>query len=369
MVLTVNELIGYTLNSINYKVDEDGYISFLRFTEKQLKLYADSPMFKTMSLCSAGVCLSFDTTGDEITFECRAESILKPKNLQSETVEKPIDILPKVNTLKLLGEYAKYMIEAGVRPDIKQYFDLYTDGNYVKSVKVKSGKIVFKFSNDDHRWVNVKIWFPLFTPVSIRTVSISGQHRECLNKASSFIYSFGDSITQGFLVGKPSFGYVEALSLLLNANILNQGISGYYYNPEILNDFENLPAPGLITVAYGTNDWFLNFSFKEIENKVKGFYDRLDELYPAVPVYVITPIWRKDMAKQMESGTLSDVINLIKEIVFPHKNMHIIDGMSISPHCPKLYDDGFLHPSISGNAYMAPRIYKDIIKHRTLGYS
>lgn len=362
MIVPVNELVEHAFNSINYRIDEDGYISFLRFTDKQLKVYADSPMFKTMSLCSAGVCLCFETTGDAVSFECRSESILKARKLQSDTVEKPQEILPKVNTIKILGQYAKYMIEAGARPDIKQYFDLYMDGNYIKSVKVKNGKILFKFPNPDNQWRKVRIWFPLFTPVSVRNLSCNGQSRSCSETSSSVIYSFGDSITQGFLVGKPSFGYVQTLSLLLDANILNQGVSGYFYNPEILNGFENLPAPQLITVAYGTNDWFMNFSLKEIGEKVTGFYKRLRGLYPSVPVCVITPIWRKDMTKIMESGTLSDVIELIKNIAGQYKNTYVIDGMSISPHCPKLYEDGFLHPGISGNAYMAPRIYKKIRK-------
>lgn len=351
MILEKEELVGCVCNSVNCREDEEGFLSFLRFTDRQLDVYGKNPLFRVMSLCSSGVCLSFDTNGDEITVTCKAIELSK-KLLVDIKGEMTLGQI-----LHQLGNTIKKVNQAGSRLDILQHLDLYINNHYQSSVRLGSGELVFCFPNAGHDWVNVKIWLPIYKPMSIGYLSVNGEFRPS-SDTRPLMLSFGDSITQGFIAGKPSFCYVAQLAELLEVFALNQGIGGCLYHPDILTDAENLPAPDLITVAYGINDWHQDPSFDSIREHITGFYARLHELYPQVPTYVLTPIWCDDMLTPQPCGSFADVTGLILEIAGQYSQIRIIDGVGISPHNPSCYSDGWLHPNISGFSYMAPRIYR-----------
>jgi len=349
--LEKDELIACVLNSVNVSEDEEGFLSFLRFTDKQLAVYEPNPLYRLMSQCSSGVCLSLETNADELTFECRTAD-LNPKVLVEIKGEMTFG-----QVLQMLTDTVKKVNQAGSKLDIIQFFDLYIDGAYQSAVRLGSGNLTFNIPNPDHQWVQVKIYFPLYKPLCIRNVSINGEWRPTSEKRPA-LYAFGDSITQGFISGRPSFSYVAQMAELLGVNALNQGIGGAMYDPHILDDFENLAVPDLITVAYGTNDWRNNPEFDDITGRVTGFYERLNQLYPAVPTYVLTPIWRDDLADVQPSGTFEKVTELIRTTAGAYPQIRLIDGLSVSPHNPTCFADGFLHPNIMGFSYMAPRLYK-----------
>ena len=349
--LEKDELIACVRNSVNISEDEEGYLSFMRFTDKQLAVYEPNPLYRLMSNCSSGICLSLETNADELTFECRTAE-LNPKVLVEIKGEMTFG-----QVLQMLGDTVKKVNQAGSKLDIIQYFDLYVDHAYQGAVRLGSGNLTFNIPNPEHKWVHIKIFLPLYKPLCIRKVSLNGEWRPIREKRP-VLYAFGDSITQGFISGRPSFCYVAQLAELLGADALNQGIGGAMYDPHILDDFENLAAPDLITVAYGTNDWRNNPDFDDITERVTDFYERLNQLYPHIPTYVVTPIWRDDMLDEQPSGTFDEVTQLIRKIAGAYPQIRLIDGLAISPHNPTCFADGFLHPNIMGFSYMAPRLYK-----------
>ena len=351
--LNTEELVSCVVNSINHWEDDEAYSTFLRFTDRQIKVYESNAQFHQMSLCSSGAFLMLETNGDELTIDCKIAELnpIELIRIKGETTFGQI--------LHSLGETIKNVIWSGGQLDIVQYLDLYINDIYIDSVSLGSGLLTFSIPNPDHQWVNVKIWFPLYKPMFIRNVSINGEWRKS-SKKRPVLYAFGDSITQGFVAGKPSFCYVTQLAELLGVDALNQGIGGAVFDPLILDDFENLAVPDLITVAYGTNDWSGDQSYEKIKEQITLFFGRLHQLFPAVPTYVLTPIWRADMNDTQTSGTLACIAQLIQDIAGAYPSVHLIDGISISPHNPAFFADGFLHPNISGFSYIAPRLFTAI---------
>jgi len=355
MLIEQGDLIDIARNHLSLITDTEGYVTFLRFTEPQLAVYEQSSFFRLMSICSAGVCLDFETTGDEIVLDCKTAELGKQvmSDIRSEMTFSQI--------LRELGNTVKKINQAGGRLDVIQHVDCYVDGCYMSSERVGSGEITLSLPNPEHLWRHVRIWLPLYKPFAIRSVCINGEWRRSARRRLQF-YAFGDSITQGFFAGKPSLCYVSQLAELLDADALNQGIGGYTFNADILTDCENLPAPDWITVAYGTNDWAQSPDLDLIETRASQFFTRLHEKFPQVPAYVITPIWRDNIDTPKDSGRFVDVTELIRRLVQPWPQIRLIDGLAVSPHNPICYADGWLHPNIIGFSYLAARIYREIVQ-------
>ena len=353
--LDQTDLLGCVRNSINTREDEDGYLSFLRFTDLQLQVYEPNPLYRLMSLCSSGVYLTLDTDAEEFTLECRTSEINARDLIQIKGE------MSFGQVLHLLGDTLKKVNQAGSRLEIIQHFDLYVNDCYTCAVRLNSGLLKFPLNNPEHRWINVKIWLPLYKPVYLGCLSICGDwHWRPAEVRRPVLYAFGDSITQGFITGRPSFCYVAQLAELLGMDALNQGIGGALFDPHILDDLDHLPLPNLVTVAYGTNDWRNSSGIMTIQENTALFFARLNQLYSRLPIYVLTPIWRDDMDQPQAAGTFSEVTRLIRKTTEVYPDVRLIDGLSVSPHNPAFYADGYLHPNIYGFSYLAARLYREI---------
>ncbi|MGI6085107.1 MAG: SGNH/GDSL hydrolase family protein [Acetivibrionales bacterium] len=358
MLICRNVLNDAVHNTIWIEEDNEGFLFFRRFTPAQMEVYSEDVIFCLMSRCSTGVYLLFETTGDKISLVCKKTSVL--------------DILPTV--LKELG--ISKLVEMGkeLKDQIQQYgkgriyiedsFDVFVDGIKVATPKPKSGKINISFKNPNHEPVTVKICFPIFAETGIKEIRCNGETK-AVNSDKEKMYCFGDSITQGFVAGSPSCSYTARLACALNLDALNQGVGGYYYDAESLAGLENLPVPKLITVAYGTNDWTIMPDIETIRINVRQYFKRINELYPGTPIFVITPIWRGDMDILQPSGSLEDVIEVIKNETSGYSDIKIIDGLEISSRKSEGYADGWLHPNKKGFKIMANKILERINFHLT----
>ena len=356
MIIT-DKLPDYVQNSLSHRVDDDGYISFLRFTERQLAIYAENPFFKLMSQCSSGICLDFATDSNDVTLECRTIDLGR-KMLQIKGEMSFGEILQK------FGETVRKVNQAHSRLDIIQHFDVYVNGHYVDAVRIGNDSITFDLKNPERHRVQVRIWLPLYKPLSIRSLSAQGSVWPCPNRRPRLL-ALGDSITQGFVAGKPSFCYVTQLAELLEVDACNQGIGNMIHDARIFDDWENLPRPDLITTAYGTNDWHSGSAMPVISDAVTACFNRLESVFPGVPTYVITPIWRDDHDTPQPCGSFEDMVRLIRTAAGSHRQVRLIDGLFVSPHNPTCYSDGWLHPNIAGFSYMAPRLYREIQNWRS----
>ena len=334
-------------NFIKAKKDKAGFIYFERFTNEQFETLAKNPLYQMMGKSTAGILLSFKTNGNEISFQCKKETIFK-------------------NVIPILRYGGAKIIEAaktsmrlekkhGGRLKMNDAFDIYINGERVASPNPRSGNISVSFRNNTKSDVLVKIYFPLYTKVGIMNLTSNGSI-ETMSQQNEKIYCLGDSITQGFGSGNPSLCYVARIAEMLNLDALNQGVGGIQYDPAILNGLEKLSDPKFITIAYGTNDWAYNSEIESIQKNISNFYKKISSLFPKTPIFVITPFWRSDMELVMKSGKFMDVVQLIENESNKYSNFTLIDGLKISPHEKTFYSDGKSHPNTEGFAYIAERL-------------
>lgn len=347
MRFTAADIEKVTRNAIRSEKENDGLTRFLRFTEGQSALYGRDPMFEMMSLCSAGVVWSFHTTGTFIRFRCRTASLIKT-------------VLPAARKMGLgrifnMGmEFQKQVRQYGGSTRMDDSFDVFSDGEKLLSLRPKNGTFHIPLRNPEQNSVRIEILFPYHTPVCAGELVSDGDIEPAA--PGEKVYCLGDSITQGFSADHSSEGYVSRISRTLGFEALNQGIAGYQYNPSALDGFEKLPKPRLVTVAYGTNDWHMNPSMESIRENVRLYYEKLHRLFADIPVAVITPIWRGDIEQPKPSGSFQDITRVIREEAEKYGNVHLVDGLGISPHKNAYFTDGWLHPNAHGFAYIADHL-------------
>lgn len=340
-------------HNIAWVEEKAGLLYFRRFTPAQMEVYHEDILFRMMSRCQTGIYLLFQTTGNYIKLVLKKTSVLK--------------ILPMV--LKELGVPKLVGMGLNTKEQIEQYgdgrlyiddaFDIFVDGELVSSIKPKSGRIKIKFKNPGHDLKTVKICFPVFAEIGIKKVC-GNRELYALKSGKEKMFSFGDSITQGFVAGSPSCSYVARLAEKLDMDALNQGIGGYYFCAHSLNGIEQLPVPKLITVAYGTNDWHIVKDLETFKENTDNYFHKLNNLFPDTPKIVITPIWRGDIETETPIGAFSDIIGVIKESALSIPHTTIVEGLSIVPHEKDCFADGWLHPNAVGFHLMAEGIYNGI---------
>ncbi len=318
-------------NAIEIKEYEDGVVP-LRFTQKQLDVYGAKAIFQIRSHCPAGVYLDFYTDASFIEIEVLIE-----------------------------GNIRSWMV-----------MDIHVDGCFVDSQRTvlndptQHERIVYNFPLNHSDLRRVSIYLSQYVQLKIVDIRFSENAVvEAVPLYNKNLLCLGDSITQGVEAMHPSSTYPILLSQYLDMNLLNQGVGGYYFDADSLD--ERLPyKPDLITVAYGTNDWGLSGSLAEFHDKCAGFFAKLHAIYPFVPKFVITPLWRSDVNTDRNAGALFDIIHTIRGIAGANPNVTLINGMELVPHL-----DGFfgpqevtkLHPNDAGFARMAMQLAKRILAH------
>lgn len=171
---------------------------------------------------------------------------------------------------------------------------------------------------------------------------------------------FGDSITQGYDAKYPSASYAAILADRLCADARNKGIGGEKFFPALVERPESDGfAPDLITVAYGTNDWAGLESPERLELPMRAFYTKLCELYPAVPVFALAPIWRCDENDGIHpTGPFSVVEEMLRRTAQNLPTVTVIPCYDFVPHDPAFFTD--IHPNDLGFASYADRLLSAI---------
>ncbi|MCX7704777.1 MAG: SGNH/GDSL hydrolase family protein [bacterium] len=281
-----------------------------RFTERQLRTYEKyGETTKIRTGCLSGVYIGMKTTSKSIEIE-----------------------------LALRGRARNYM-----------GLDLEVDGKIVKSIRlmnlaseISQMKLhLYRFSDEKER--EIRLYLPVSVEVEVISFSAQGQP---LKKVGTRILFLGDSITQGMDCMSPVCTYPCVVAKILNADYINQGVGGFVFDPESLD--ENFPfQPDIITVSYGVNDWAKDFSARHIEDSVSAYLEKLKKIFSKSKIFVITPIWtdREDQIKQ--AGSLGDLRKIIADVA-RKINCNVIDGLSLVPHDSFYFVDG-VHPNETGH--------------------
>lgn len=210
----------------------------------------------------------------------------------------------------------------------------------------------FKFGGDD-----IELYFPYDAELGLKNIKIIGDPVE---PKSRKILSFGDSITQGYMLTESAAAYPSELGRRFNADIYNFGIGGYFIRNGILNELDSLPKPWAVTFAYGTNDWHFEQDYKK---DLPDIFKRLHDTYKDIPICVILPIARRSEKNEVtKEGTLEDVRRHIAAESEKYANFIIIKcGAKIDVE-NELYTDG-IHPNNLGMRRLG-RLIADEIETR-----
>jgi lysophospholipase L1-like esterase len=306
---------------------EEG-VAPVRFTERQLGVYAQKEAQSLRSRCLAGCRLEMRTDSEYIRFD--------------------------------------YVRKGGARKYL--YFDIWVDGRWVAEIgednpEQPEGSFSYEISGNRDGMKQICIDLPHNAEIVFHSFQLSPNALcEPIGQAHGGLLCLGDSITQGMDAKHPSSTYPALLARALDMPLLNQGVGGYIFNADSLD--ENLPfKPQIVTVAYGTNDWVRYETMAPFRDQCSAYIDAVSRHYSYARIFVMTPIWRSIRNERKPLGTFDELVQTIKEICAEHPSIHVIDGESLIAHCGRLFADG-THPTDEGFAHMALNIYKQI--HHTL---
>lgn len=239
--------------------------------------------------------------------------------------------------------------------------DIYEDGvltgHFTDSVG-KEGRFTHFFKSGEK---NVEIYLPWSCNLLLKQVEVQDGCKIIPVKRQHILYAFGDSITQGYDAQYPSLSYINVFSKKIGADVSNFAIGGDIYQTRLLNKTD-LPAPDIITVASGTNDWN-GLTMDYFTENCEAFYALLQIKYPNIPVYVITPVWRRDTEAARKIGVeFIEACARIKRICSKYENVTVIDGYNLVNRCLDFFSDGRLHPNDLGFTIYADRLYSEFVK-------
>lgn len=314
---------------IEYMEENNGKYFFSRFSEQERELLDYG---RDNSFATAGIKLDFITDSKHLNIEvCAENSNPHGRNFYS--------------------------------------FDIYKNEKLMCQIKNYNKEPIYPYKkyslNDRHKNISLDNGFKritIFFPWSVRGILNKlelddGAVIKSVSKKRKIIM-YGDSIIQGYDSAMPSRSYASRLSELLDADIINKGIGGTVFMPEIAG-IKSKSHPELITVAYGTNDWN-GAEYEFFKRRCTTFFENLTVNYPKTPILAIAPIWRADSSEKRRFGDFSKVAKEINIISNRNKNIHFIDGIDFIPHKKEYYRDGYLHPNDCGFNHYITNLKKHI---------
>ncbi len=183
------------------------------------------------------------------------------------------------------------------------------------------------------------------------------------------LIAYGDSITQGFTASETSRTYAFLLAEKRGWQLLNMGFGGRAATPSDGKVIASL-APDFVTVLMGTNDWQGGVPVDLYRLRMEAFLSGLREDKPAVPVFLITPLWVPPSWKPKSAvADLEDYRQALRDLAStrgdPH--LHLIEGVDLIDHTPAFFDRVAVHPNDQGFAQMAGRLDKALSSAIRLG--
>ena len=321
------DLHPYIHNTLSLSQDKEGFYHLERFTEKQRQSIGTHALYRSMSKTSSGCSLRFLTKGNSLSFRC--------KRFNQSMLRKEGDI--EFDFPKLYGR----------KMEMRDYFDLVIDGVLVESIPLRTGDITARWDNAKETLVEVELFFPLTHQVGVKDF-VFDQSIQAPQRPLSTILVLGDSIVQGVGSESPSVALSPRLAFLSGVEVLNQGLMGSLFNPDIVQELNTQLPISKIIVGYGTNDWVLRASLAELEDVVETLLTRLFELYPTTEILLLSPLWRSDWHIERTMGSFSQMSESIEKVSKLFPLVTFIDCLSCIDHTEEVFADGFLHPNKKG---------------------
>lgn len=312
MKLTLEQIKSITVGAVNV-YEEDTKFHFRRFTDRQLKVWAQvSDHIRDNSYGTAGCRLSFYTDA---------------RNM----------ILGVGNGTKL---------------------EIFIDGLPAEAFQLTEPRRLPIALGDGEK--HVEILLPNYTEAILTSLVLDeGAYIRPYTYSRKFLF-LGDSITQGSQSSRDSFCYVNRVTHYFDAQCMNLGIGASTMTPDTLEDVGY--DPDAVFIAYGTNDFNVRPSIEELEAHCKEYFDRVQKMYPNKKIFYISPLWRAEKDLLRKTGTLDQCRERLIYQCEAHGFIHI-DGYTLVPHMPFYFKDGYLHPNDLGFSYYAENLIKFLTKY------
>lgn len=319
MLIENRKLLQFISGYMRYE-ENDGYLSFCRFTKKQ----AESLIERDHAIkvpASSSMFLEFITDGNEFSFDYRISTGSSQKFYS-------IDVL--INGMNTLCKFEQ--VEE-------------TEGTLTVPIKGEGKK-------------RVTVFFPNLAKLEIKNFNIDGSMEKHQRKLKYL--ALGDSITQGYCTKHPSLTYVNIVAQKLDAYVLNQAVGGDVFfdgnvDPEVKERF----SPDLITVAYGTNDWSREL---DVYSGASKFFKALKALYANTPIYALVPIHRNAIDGILKRGKTLEEARKDIEKAAEENGITVIDARDFVPYHEDFYCDKILHPNDLGFTFYGHNLYETIKK-------
>jgi len=207
---------------------------------------------------------------------------------------------------------------------------------------------------------DVCVYLPWNAKVLLQELSVDDGAFIEPSKPAKKLLVFGDSITAGFDARRPSNRYIGRVADALGAEEFNKAIGGSVFVGKLTAEKEDI-EPDYIIVAYGSNDWSVRE--KEVfEQNCKEFLTNLRHNYPNVPIFAITPIWRKKHSAILKLGPFSYVDAYIRQVADQLENVQVIGGFDLVPHDSAYFADLILHPNDAGFDHYFTNLWEHLKK-------
>lgn len=321
MELTLETLQRITTGAVSV-TQENGWFCFRRFSQAP-EVYFDDAGFQAKVTATASVTLDFTTDAQQLSFQYRAA---------------------RASSRNLF------------------FFDLYINDALVvthgqaDADEQLTGEFCHALPKGENR---IRLYFPNLYAMQLKNILLAGAAHVHPADYTRNMICYGDSITQGYDAIHPSLTYANRLARALNAKMLNKGIGGDIFHPELIDD-PNL-RPELITVAYGTNDWAHSDHSTFLRN-AESFLEKIRCTYPDAQVFVITPIWRCDTDRITACGRFEAVAEDLRTICRSISNSCVIDGSTLTAHMPEMLVD-HVHPGDLGHVLYAANLSTQIVRN------
>lgn len=325
------ELIKTLAFGVEYVKTENDKIIFSRFTKQERNALSYG---RDNSFSTAGVRIEFETDSKYLKIATSVkESNPDGRNFYSFDVYCNGSMVGQIKNFNNMPQYP---------------YKKYNIADRQKSFFLKAGL------------KHIRICFPWSVQGMIREIELDDGAIITPIRKPRKVIMYGDSITQGYDAAKSSLSYASRLADMLDADVINKGIGGSVFMPELTKHKGNI-LPEFITVAYGTNDW-KGSDFEGFKIRSHAFCENLVNNYPNTLIFVIAPIWRADNNEIHKLGSFSVVADTLKQIADCRNNLCFIDGFGFIPKDTVYYRDSYLHPNDEGFELYANALIKELHK-------
>lgn len=339
MKLTYEQIKAITCGAVRI-LEEEGGLRFWRFTEHQEYLYTlPRPVigkvknYRPTSITSAGVRMAFRTDSSTLFLSVDVKKGC-PRTFFSFDV---------VVDGKLIGSMDNFGNHPFPQGEPKTPYPL---GLHEKTFDLGTGEKM------------VEVFFPWSVCPIVQEVSpADGSFVEPVKRPKKWLV-FGDSITQGYDILRPSQHHIPKTAEKLNAEVFNKGIGGEIFFPPLADSPDDF-QPDYITVAYGTND-LVHVDGSRFNEDCHTFFANLRKHYPNAKIACVTPIWRASFDGAENFDTIENLEKRMAAAVSTVPGVALVRGYDFIPQDTALLSDFTTHPNDAGFAYYSENFWEGI---------